>query len=109
MMGELWLEELSKFLKLSQLQKIAWLSRLLFFISMFARDTYQVGTNQVDKPDELRRYNELLHRISSYLMELVSNDPEATLGDQFFLTLTSAVEELDINVLSLLSEIRKSE
>ena len=38
-MTELWVKELERYLSFAQEQKMLWLSRLLFFVSMFARDT----------------------------------------------------------------------
>ena len=55
---------------MSNYEQVIWLSKLLFCISMLARDTYQPGTELIEKPIELRKYNELLHRISSFQMEI---------------------------------------
>jgi len=34
-------------------------------------DTYEVGTDGVDKPAHLRKYNEVMHRVLANLRELV--------------------------------------
>ncbi len=106
-MNEIWYEELSKYTSMMQSQKIVWLSKLIFFISMFARDTYQIGTVQVDKPEELRLYNELVHRISSFLLELETEEPGCIPEDQFFSMLFDAIEELNLDVSTVIDEIRK--
>jgi hypothetical protein len=48
-----WSKELDRFRKMTQEQQLAWFSQLLFLLSMFARDTYEVGTDGVSKPREL--------------------------------------------------------
>jgi len=100
-MDEQWEEELAKFSKMVQSQKIIWLSRLLFFVSMFARDTYQVGTDYVEQPEKIRKYNELLHRIASYQLEIAINKEVRKPDQQFFLMLAAAIDEVGINVSTL--------
>jgi len=102
-MNEQWIEELSRFSSLDQKQKILWLCKLLFYISMFARDTYQEGTEQVDKPEVLRKYNELLHRIASFQLEI--NENNRKLDEQFFMMLADAVNNVGLNITSLLEKL----
>jgi hypothetical protein len=71
-MNDLWLREFKCYTSFTQAQQIQWLNLLLFFISMFARDTYEPGTDFVCKPIELRRFNELLHRISRKQMDVIT-------------------------------------
>ena len=99
--------EFAKFSKMTQSQKIIWLSKLLFITSMFARDTYQVGTVQVEKPDELRKYNELLHRIASFQLEIAVGKDERKPDKQFFLMLADLIDEIGINTFTLLDAIDK--
>ncbi|NJO15537.1 MAG: hypothetical protein HC877_07270 [Thioploca sp.] len=104
-MSEQWKIELTGFLNMAQPQKIIWLSKLLFIISMFARDTYQVGTDQVERANELRKYNELLHRIATFQLEIATEKSIRKPDEQFFLMLAEAVDEIGINISTLLSEI----
>jgi hypothetical protein len=106
-MSEQWEIELTRFLNMVQSQKIIWLSKLLFIISMFARDTYQVGTDQVEKPKKLRKYNELLHRIAAFQLEIATEKSMRKPDEQFFLMLAEAVDEIGINISTLLWEIGK--
>ncbi|ANH68024.1 hypothetical protein [Mitsuaria sp. 7] len=61
-----WHDELPRFRAMTQIDQLGWLSQLLHLISMFARDTYEVGTDGVAKPSDLRRFNELIHRVATF-------------------------------------------
>lgn len=71
-----WPSELARFRQLSQLEQLAWLSQLVHLISMFARGTYEVGADGVLQPKELRRFNELLHRIATFMKKVARGDNE---------------------------------
>lgn len=49
---------------LSNHAKTLLLASLASEVTICARDTYEVGTNQVVRPELLRAYNELLHRVT---------------------------------------------
>jgi hypothetical protein len=49
---------------LSSTAKTAFLARLAHTLTICARDTYEVGTENVLDSRTLRAYNELLHRVS---------------------------------------------
>jgi len=66
MTGSPWQSELIRFRSFEKADQIIWLTRLLHVISMAARDTYEVGGDGVAKPANLRRFNELLHRVASF-------------------------------------------
>lgn len=82
-----------------------WLSRLMFFISMFARDTYEVGTKSVDKPDKLRCFNELLHRISSKQLNSLINEAGGIPDNQFFEMISEEIELLGIDSEDLIESL----
>lgn len=103
-MTELWLRELERYESLNKDQRVLWLSHLLFLVSMFARDTYEVGTESVDKPETLRRFNELLHRISSKQLDVILNR-KGMPDDQFFGMLAMGVDEVDLKKETLLEEL----
>ncbi|MCP3871309.1 MAG: hypothetical protein GY703_25055, partial [Gammaproteobacteria bacterium] len=98
------LRELERYVSLTKEQRILWLSRLLFFVSMFARDTYDVGTESVDKPEELRRFNELLHRISSKQLDVVLNE-EGMPDNQFFGMVSEEINRLHIEESGLIERL----
>jgi hypothetical protein len=50
---------------LSNRDKVLLLARLANTLTICARDTYEVGTDRVLKPELLRAYNELLHRVTN--------------------------------------------
>jgi hypothetical protein len=49
---------------LSAAAKTALLTRIAHTLTVCARDTYEVGTENVLEPQVLRAYNELLHRVT---------------------------------------------
>src|SRR5271169_1147887 len=50
---------------LSRDAQIALLARIAHSLTICARDTYEVGTENVLEPQVLRSYNELLHRVTA--------------------------------------------
>jgi hypothetical protein len=64
-MTNMWNVIFEKFLLMDYSHQMIWFSKLLYIISMMARITYEAGTDKVNQPELLRRYNELLHRIST--------------------------------------------
>jgi len=96
-----WQKQLHKFSAMSNYEQVIWLSKLLFFISMLARDTYQPGTELIDEPVELRKYNELLHRISSFQMEILIKKSKRKTDKDFFLMLQDSIDELNVNLSTL--------
>lgn len=65
---------------MSQTEQLRWLSHLLFLITMLARATYEAGTNDVSEPGNLRRFNELTHRVATFQRHLIDGSvgPPAT-------------------------------
>jgi hypothetical protein len=106
-MIELWQQQCSQFANLDQSQKVLWLSKLLFVISMFARETYQVGTNDVDAPEDLRQFNELIHRASSYQLEIALGKAGGMPDEQFFMMLSDVVDELGVDATVVLEQIKQ--
>ena len=104
-MTKLWIRELKHYTSLIREQKLLWLSRLLFLISMFARDTYELGTESVSKPKELRHFNELLHRISSKQLDTFLNETGIP-DNQFFEMISEEIEWLSIDIEGLIEKLR---
>jgi hypothetical protein len=84
MSNRTWHSELARFRQLSQLEQLAWLSQLLHLISMFARGTYEVGADGVLQPKELRRFNELIHRIATFMKKVARGDSEGMPDSDLF-------------------------
>jgi hypothetical protein len=59
---------------MSRDNKVRFLSRLAFELTVAARDTYVPQTEDLSHPAHLRAINELQHRILSYLSALTSGD-----------------------------------
>jgi hypothetical protein len=57
---------------LSPAAKIALLARIAHTLTVCARDTYEVGTDNVLDPQTLRAYNELLHRVTDSVVSHLS-------------------------------------
>ena len=56
---------------LSDSARIALLARIAHSLTICARDTYEVGTDNVLEPQVLRSYNELLHRVTGAVVDHV--------------------------------------
>ena len=87
-------------------QQIRWLSRLLFQISIFARDTYEVGTDNLMDPARMRRFNELIHRVSLHLVAFVDDDPKRFSDEIFFQFLAEALQEVGLRRSDVLKFVK---
>ncbi len=103
----IWKHEFDRYIRFDLEHKVVWLSRLLFLISMFARDTYEPGTVYVEKPIELRRFNELLHRIASQQLDIALDEPERMPDEQFFTMISEEIEQLDVDAGDLIGLLRE--
>lgn len=103
-MPDAWKTELNRFQQMDFIDRLIWLSKLSFFISMLARGTYTVGSDGVDNPTALRRFNELLHRVSDQQLSIARGKLERMPDEQFceMLALGSrnlGIEEVLLNYL----------
>ena len=57
---------------LSPAAKTALLARIAYTLTVCARETYEVGTENVLDPQTLRAYNEVLHRVTSSVVSHLS-------------------------------------
>lgn len=105
-MSDAWETELVKFLELDLIGRFAWLSKLFFSVSMLARDTYEVGSDGVEKPKLLRRYNEFLHRLSSHQLKIAKGELDRMPDEQFFLLIAEESKALGIDE-ALLSQLQQ--
>lgn len=91
-----WQSELSRFRAMSQIDQLIWLSQLLHLISMFARDTYQVGTDGVSKPNNLRRFNELIHRLATFQKKIATASEQGMPDEDVFELLDRELSALGV-------------
>ena len=57
-------------------QRIRFLLSLAQELTIAARDTYEVGSAGVQRPSDLRHYNEILHRVLANLREIIEHQHE---------------------------------
>lgn len=57
-------------------QRIQFLLSLANELTIVARETYEVGSDDVQRPPDLRRYNEVLHRVLANLRDLMEHRRE---------------------------------
>ena len=105
MSARTWQSELARFRAMSQLEQLCWLSSLLFFVSTFARGTYEAGTDGVEKPEDLRRFNELIHRIATYQRKVATAYTSGLPDDSLFRMLEDQLKELGVNEQHLLTSL----
>jgi hypothetical protein len=68
------LDPVHTFARFKREDKIRFLCRLAFELTIVARDTYIPQTEDLSRPAHLRAINELQHQILSYLSALTSGD-----------------------------------
>ena len=91
-----WQSELQRFRAMNSTEQLIWLSQLLHLISMFARDTYEVGTEGVADPSGLRRFNELIHRVATFQKKVARSDAHGVPDDALFELLETELKTLNI-------------
>ena len=60
----------------SMQEQAEYLVRLAHALTILARDTYEIGQDGVTNPARLRLLNEVQHRITSFLLALLKNEPQ---------------------------------
>ena len=63
------------FSSFSTKEKEEFLTLLMHELTIIARDSYEVGSEDLTNPQRVRRINEVQHRISIFLFRLLRNDP----------------------------------
>jgi hypothetical protein len=94
-----WHSELERFQRMTERDQIIWLAQLLHLVSMFARDTYDIGRSGVSKPAELRRFNELSHRIATFTKKIAKTDASGMPAKDMF-----ELIEVETNALGVPAE-----
>lgn len=106
--GLSWESELARFRQMSQLEQIAWLSELLFLVTICARGTYEAGTDQVTHPADLRRFNELIHRIACFQKKVVSGRSTGMPDYLVFELIEETLARFDVDVQFIFSDLFES-
>ncbi|HEX4054289.1 MAG TPA: hypothetical protein VHX86_08490 [Tepidisphaeraceae bacterium] len=88
-------ELLDKYATLSKAQRLAFLCRLAAELTVCARDTYMPGSNQVAKPERLRAFNELQHRLTGHLRDLATGNRDRYPDDVICGIIFEGARELD--------------
>ena len=78
-------------------KQVVWLSRFIFLMTMFARETYDTESSGLRDGAKMRRYNELTHRLSSQLQKIMTESTSGMPDDVFVEYLTEALSELKID------------
>lgn len=104
-MSDEWKLELDRFQQMDLVDRLIWLSTLSFFVSMLARGTYAVGSDGVDNPIALRRFSELLHRVSDQHVSIARGKLDRMPEEQFFELLALESRNLGIDEV-LLNQLR---
>lgn len=75
---------------------------------MTARTTYDVGTDLLANPKDMRRFNELIHRVASFQMKIVLGNQDGMPPETMFAILQEACSALRVDedyILTKLSEL----
>jgi hypothetical protein len=76
--------------------QLRFLARLSFELTVAGRGSYEAGTDDLDHPRQLRRVNEIQHRVTACLSQLLNGTcPDGFLVSVAGWVLTSQSSELD--------------
>ena len=68
-------EYIAVFSSYSVEEKKEFIARLMYELTLVARDNYEVGGDGLTNPQRMRRINEVQHRVGAYLMALTRDNP----------------------------------
>lgn len=75
-------------------QQLTFLVELAAELTIWARDTYEAGTEEVVDPHRLREFNELLHRVTSHLSDLMARRSDRRPDEMMARLIVEAAGEL---------------
>lgn len=64
------------FSSLTRDEQMKFLAYISHYLTIVARDTYQIGTENITNQPKMRTVNEIQHQISSHLLALLENSLE---------------------------------
>lgn len=62
-------------------ERLRFLPYLGYCLTISARNTYEVGTDEVIDPPKLRRFNEVFHRLFGHISEMTRGAPSRSDSD----------------------------
>jgi hypothetical protein len=68
-------EHIAVFSSYSADEKKEFVARLMYELTLVARDNYEVGQEGLTNPQRMRRVNEVQHRVGAYLLALIRDNP----------------------------------
>ncbi len=86
----------SLFSSLTSEEKISALISLASYLTVWARDTYAVGTDAVAEPERLRLHNEIQHRVIGQLHKIFVDDEKRYPDAVFFSIIFEMAEHAGI-------------
>ncbi len=98
--------ELARFSGMKPLEQVTWLSCMLFVLSITARGTYEPGTELVANPRDLRRFNELIHRVAGFQMDILLGKQDGIPVEALFAILKEAFSVLLVDEDDILDRLR---
>ena len=104
-MIDTWHKARDWFLNATKDQQVHCLSSVLYHVSMLARVTYESGTGNLDAPIDLRRFNELIQRVSAHQLNIIEEYPSRMSDEVFFEYLAEATMEVNIPTEMLLQRL----
>jgi len=76
--------------------QLRFLARLSFELTVAGRNSYEAGTEELTHPRQLRRVNEVQHRVTACLSQLLNNTcPDGFLSSMPNIVLATEDEELN--------------
>jgi hypothetical protein len=100
-----WDSETVRYLWLSPEDRWKWIARLLFALTIFARDTYTVGGLGLEKPERMRQFNELAHRVAGQLGDQAAGI-EGRPEDIFMMMVGEGIAALGISARDVVKLLR---
>lgn len=92
---------------LDDTQRRCYWSRVVHALTIDAHSSYRVGTDDLDHPKMLRCYNELQHRLLSYLYALCREDKTTSWTDEIMVNyLLADSEPLPLTLRTLLISLK---
>lgn len=95
-----WDQEFAEYLGSSSAARVRWLAHLAFALTVCARNTYEVQTDDLVDPQSMRRFNELQHRVIGELRSELDGVGGRSL-DLFLLLVREATRELRLSFSGL--------
>lgn len=80
--------------------KILFLASLSHELIIAGRSSYEVQSNRLEKPKQLRRINEIQHRVSAYMLQLLVGKPNIEFPQSIA---RLVLDQKDINFQKLMS------